>query len=82
MTYTWDGQPAADLDAAIDAVIAAAWCAGRDAAAKAVAAIEMVDCDGIDEEVDGITQDACYDAVCALTPPPDLLSTLRPGGTP
>lgn len=32
MSATWDGQPAADLDAALQAMLAAAWEAGRDAA--------------------------------------------------
>ena len=100
---TWDGQPAGEMGAAIEAVIAAAWCAGRDAAAKVADRKAVVDgdCDqlgptdwetGVRECALDLRDEVCpcseraqaaeavRDAIRALAPPPDLLSTLRPGG--
>ena len=76
---TWDGQPAGEMGAAIEAVIAAAWRAGRDAAAGVCADMSE---DRRDIHPDSRTREAdeLLDAIRALAPPPDLLSTLRPGG--
>lgn len=80
MTHTWDGQPAADIDAAWDAMLAAAWWAGRDAAAAK--------CDAAKDEwlAQSTTYERChaYAAAAAslavgiskLTPPPDLAAAL------
>jgi hypothetical protein len=73
VTHTWDGQPAADIDAAWDAMLAAAWCEGRDAAI-AVARARATDLRNHDRsrlEAGLITQQ-----MHALTPPPDLAAAL------
>jgi hypothetical protein len=79
-SHTWDGQPAADIDAAWDAMLAAAWWAGRDAAAAK--------CDAAKDKwlAQSTTYERChaYAAAAAslavgiskLTPPPDLAAAL------
>ena len=89
---TWDGQPAGEMAAAIEAVIAAAWCAGRDAAAAVCREEYLAEDTRVRTEPDTDKAIRCAAkagkaagleyAIRVLTPPPDLVSTLRPGGAP
>lgn len=75
MSRTCDGQPAADLRAVVDAMLAAAWCEGRDAAAALCLAKNEgrrhMSYDSRAHDPDDL---ACE--IADLMPPPDLAAAL------